>query len=264
MLIPAGPSTAPAGRRADSRSPRPPSRCSTACGARWSASRSSAIGERAVEAWAEVVMKGSRGGSSRPPGFTFGTIDSSRWRPARATRSTRIRTTGTAPGRRRSSRGWCAGGRNTLYAVLAGEERPLPLWPEAGAEGQARFLAGLDALHAAGRCTTSSRASASSSAATAARRSCWCRGRPAPARATRPPSPSSPGCRARMAAGQDFRVFLSCKTHAATDVLLENVVEVQRAAARLGRHRTRAVRRLLRPAPAGRAALPRPAARRRA
>ncbi len=30
-----------------------------------------------------------------------------------------------------------------------------------------------------------------------------------------------------MAAGQDFRAFLSCKTHAATDVLLENVVEVR-------------------------------------
>ena len=30
-----------------------------------------------------------------------------------------------------------------------------------------------------------------------------------------------------MAAGQDFRAFLSCKTHAATDVLLENVVRVR-------------------------------------
>jgi hypothetical protein len=30
-----------------------------------------------------------------------------------------------------------------------------------------------------------------------------------------------------MAADQDFRAFLSCKTHAATDVLLENVVKVQ-------------------------------------
>ncbi len=32
-------------------------------------------GDRAIEAWAEVVMKGSRGGRSGPPGFVFGTID---------------------------------------------------------------------------------------------------------------------------------------------------------------------------------------------
>ena len=30
-----------------------------------------------------------------------------------------------------------------------------------------------------------------------------------------------------MAADQDFRAFVSCKTHAATDVLLENVVKVR-------------------------------------
>ena len=30
-----------------------------------------------------------------------------------------------------------------------------------------------------------------------------------------------------MKEGQPYRVFLSCKTHAATDVLLENVLEVQ-------------------------------------
>jgi hypothetical protein len=30
-----------------------------------------------------------------------------------------------------------------------------------------------------------------------------------------------------MASGRDYRVFLSCKTHAATDVLLKNVLDVQ-------------------------------------
>ena len=36
-----------------------------------------------------------------------------------------------------------------------------------------------------------------------------------------------PAPRRRCRTGQAFRVFLSCKTHAATDVLLENVLEVQ-------------------------------------
>ena len=107
-------------------------------------------GERAIEAWAEVVMKGGFGGSSSPPGFTFGVIDERPLEPGKTYTLDPDPNDIYGSWAAQVSEGLVAGGRNILYTVLAGEERPLPLWPEAGAEGQERFMAGFDALHAAG------------------------------------------------------------------------------------------------------------------
>ena len=68
--------------------------------------------------------------------------------------------------------------------------------------------------------------------------------------------------RVRPAPGGDegeagpYRVFLSCKTHAATDVLLKNVLEVQEKLRELRDGRPEAVRQALRRPAARRAALP--------
>ena len=120
-----------------------------------------------------------------------------------------------------------AGGQNTLYAVLAGEERPLPLWPEAGAEGQARFMAGLDALHAAGALhgfEPSKREFIGGHGETPV---LLVQGPPGTGKSYSTAFALFARLQGAMAADQDFRAFLSCKTHAATDVLLENVVKVR-------------------------------------
>jgi hypothetical protein len=184
-------------------------------------------GERAVEAWAEAVMKGSRGGRSRPPGFTFGTIDEQPLEPGK------IYTLDPDPSdvygswAAQVAEGLVAGGPNTLYAILAGEERPLPLWPEAGAEGQARFMAGLDALHAAGalhRFEPSKREFIGGHGSTPV---LLVQGPPGTGKSYSTAFALFARLQGAMTADQDFRAFLSCKTHAATDVLLDNVVTVR-------------------------------------
>ena len=120
-----------------------------------------------------------------------------------------------------------AGGRNTLYDRLAGRP-PRPVALAAGAPpGQARFLAGLEPSTPPARCTTSSRASASSSAATATTPVLLVQGPPGTGKSYSTAFAVFARLQGAMAAGQRFRVFVSCKTHAATDVLLENVVEVR-------------------------------------
>ena len=120
-----------------------------------------------------------------------------------------------------------AGGQNTLYAVLAGEERPLPLWPEAGAEGQARFMAGLDALHAAGALHGFEPSKRDFIGGHGSTPVLLVQGPPGTGKSYSTAFALFARLQGAMAADQDFRAFVSCKTHAATDVLLENVVKVR-------------------------------------
>lgn len=185
------------------------------------------VGERAVAAWAEVVMKGSHGGRSRPPGFTFGTIGE---QPLEAGKSYTLDPDPSdiyGSWAAQVAEGLVAGGRNTLYAVLAGEERPLPLWPEAGVEGQARFMAGLGALHAAGALHGFEPSKREFIAGHGSTPVLLVQGPPGTGKSYSTAFALFARLQGAMAADQDFRAFLSCKTHAATDVLLENVVRVR-------------------------------------
>ena len=182
-------------------------------------------GERAVEAWAEVVLSESRGGVRTDKGSSSAPSTSRPWsRQALHPRPDPNDCYGSWAAQ--VVEGLVAGGENALYAVLAGEERPLPPGPRR-APGRRGSWPGSTRSTPRERCTTSSRASGSSSAATAAPRSCWSRGRPGTGKSYSTAFAVFARLQGAMAAGQDFRVFVSCKTHAATDVLLENVVEVQ-------------------------------------
>jgi hypothetical protein len=125
-----------------------------------------------------------------------------------------------------------AGAANALYARLADPAGEQVRWPAAAVEGQLRFVAGLEALH-----------------------------RAEPLHPAEPEQPFDPSQRAyiagygdaptllvqgppgtgksystafallarlqgALAAGQEFRALLSCKTHAATHVLLEKLAQV--------------------------------------
>jgi hypothetical protein len=183
-------------------------------------------GDRALEATAEVLMVGSRRGSG-PKGFIFNTMDE------RPLEHGKIYTLDPNPNDFNGSHAaqvaaaLVAGGKNTLYAVLAGEERPLPLWPEAGAEGQARFMAGLDALHAAGALHGFEQSKREFIGGHGGTPVLLVQGPPGTGKSYSTAFALFARLQGAMAADQDFRAFLSCKTHAATDVLLENVVTVR-------------------------------------
>jgi len=116
---------------------------------------------------------------------------------------------------------------HTLYERVAKRTGSDTDWPEAAADGQARFLEGLQALERFGALHDFE----------AAKRDYIGRHGGDPLLLVQgPPGTGKSYCTAfavlarlqgAFAAGIDLRAFLSCKTHSATDVLLDAIVEVQ-------------------------------------
>lgn len=122
--------------------------------------------------------------------------------------------------------GLIEGGENTLYRRLATIETPDPEWSPVAEHCQSRFLAGLDALHLAGHLhgfEDSKREFIGDHGATP-----WLlvQGPPGTGKSYTTAFALLARIQGAMAAGIDYRVFVCCKTHSATDVLIRNVVEV--------------------------------------
>ena len=116
------------------------------------------------------------------------------------------------------------GGENTLYRVLSGDEPPpQPDWPDAAGAGQQRFLAGLDALHAAGEMHGFELSKHAFIGEHGSDPILLVQGPPGTGKSYSTAFAILARMQGSMTAGRDFRVFLSCTTHAATDVLLDNV-----------------------------------------
>ncbi|HEX5163964.1 MAG TPA: AAA domain-containing protein [Thermomicrobiales bacterium] len=128
-------------------------------------------------------------------------------------------------------KGLIEGGVNTLFdwlsdtAALAGARHD---WPLAAAEGQRRFLAGLDALGAAGALHGFEPGKRDYIAGHGDAPILLVQGPPGTGKSYSTAFAIFARIQGAMAAGIPFRVFLTCKTHAATDVLLDNVLNVQR------------------------------------
>jgi hypothetical protein len=123
--------------------------------------------------------------------------------------------------------GLVAGGANELYARLVDPAAASVDWSPAAAEGQQRFLDGLDALHAAGALhgfEPSKREYIGGHGATPA---LLVQGPPGTGKSYTTAFAVFARLQGAMAANRGFRALLSCKTHAATDVLLENTRKVQ-------------------------------------
>ena len=149
--------------------------------------------------------------------------------------------------------GLCDGQPNVLYDRLV---TPPPPGDGAGLPGQAAFLAGLDAFRQAGLLHDFE---------IGKREFIGGHGRTPVLLVQGPPGTGKSYCTAfavfarlqgAMQEERPYRVFLSCKTHAATDVLLKNVLEVQEKLRELRDGQPEAVRQALRRPPARRAALP--------
>jgi hypothetical protein len=181
---------------------------------------------QAVRAYADVVMSGSRGGSGN--GFFFGTVDE---RPLEADS---LYTLDPDPN---SYHGYWAskvveglieGGDNLLYRLLTGSDLPAPSWPEVARQGQERFFAGLDALHASGTLHDFEPSKREFISEHGAAPLLLVQGPPGTGKSYSTAFALFARLQGAMAAGREFRAFLSCKTHAATDVLLTNVLDVQK------------------------------------
>jgi len=183
---------------------------------------------RAVRAWAEISMNGPMGGSGSR-GFLFGTIGDNNRPLEPGTTYTLDANPNDIYGywSTKVTEGLMAGGENTLYTMLSGGERPDPVWPEKAAIAQQRFLDGLDALHAVGAqhdFEPSKREFISQHGDTPL---LLVQGPPGTGKSYSTAFALLARLQGAMAASRDFRIILSCKTHAATDVLLQNVVDAR-------------------------------------
>ncbi|MEA2597602.1 MAG: hypothetical protein QOF01_4071, partial [Thermomicrobiales bacterium] len=119
------------------------------------------------------------------------------------------------------------GGENALYNLLAGTTASELSWSAAAENGQRRFLAALDALHEAGYLHGFESSKRDFIAGHGATPVLLVQGPPGTGKSYTTAFALLARLQGAMAAGTDFRIFVSCKTHSATDVLLRNIVEVK-------------------------------------
>ncbi len=124
--------------------------------------------------------------------------------------------------------GLAAGEPNALYDRLADPSRIGVDWPEAAAEGQALFLAGLDALSSAGEALGFEPGKRAYIGEHGGDRTLLVQGPPGTGKSYSTAFALFARLQGALAAGHPCRALVSCKTHAATDVLLGKIADVQR------------------------------------
>jgi hypothetical protein len=180
---------------------------------------------KAIRAFAEVEMNGSRGGSGMK-GFAFG----SRLRPLDAGE---LYTLDDDPNdfngywASKVTEGLIAGGWNRLHDFLLDAQWPEIAVPPASIDAQQRFLDGLEAMHAVGAFGVSfeqsKRRFISGNTASPV---LLVQGPPGTGKSFSTAFALFARIQAAMAGNRDYRIVISCKTHAAIDVLLHNVRDV--------------------------------------
>ena len=121
----------------------------------------------------------------------------------------------------------CAGGVNTLYERLDAPDTAHVTWPDSARDGQARFLAGLDALHAAGALHDFEPGKRRFIGECGDLPTLLVQGPPGTGKSYSTAFALFARLQGAMAAGEPFRAFVSCKTHAATNVLLDDILLVR-------------------------------------
>lgn len=176
-----------------------------------------------------IVLSGVRRGDAR--GFTFGTM-SSHDRPL--TEGQQYTVEGDPNDH---YGGWCAkvvaelgrrGQDHTLYRRIEDPASAEVSWPVEAAATQERFFAGLEALHAAGAFHNFEASKRLYIAGCGDVPTLMVQGPPGTGKSFTTAYALLARIQAAMAADCTYRAVLSCKTHAATDVLLNNLVEARR------------------------------------
>ena len=117
--------------------------------------------------------------------------------------------------------------RNALYNRLVDPTTAQVDWDDTEAQAQQRFLMGLDALHDAGALHSFEESKRDYMGAHGADPILLVQGPPGTGKSYSTSFAVFARLQGALAAGRDFRIFVSCKTHAATDVLLENILSAQ-------------------------------------
>ena len=117
--------------------------------------------------------------------------------------------------------------RNTLYDRITDPISAQVNWGESEAQAQTRFLTGLDALRDAGALHDFEESKRDYIGSHGADPLLLVQGPPGTGKSYSTAFAVFARLQGALAAGRDFRVFVSCKTHAATDVLLENILSAQ-------------------------------------
>ena len=123
--------------------------------------------------------------------------------------------------------GLVAGGRNTLYERLVNPAAARVTWPAEAGSAQERFRAGLDAFYQAGAFHALEESKRTYIGGYGDAPTLLVQGPPGTGKSYATAFALFARLQGAMAAGRDLRVFVSCKTHAATDVLLRNVLQAQ-------------------------------------
>jgi hypothetical protein len=177
---------------------------------------------RATAALAEVELKDSRGSDATKP-FVFPAIN-------RPLEDEKLYTLDPSPDDwygywlRQVVNGLCAGQLSILYDRLV---TPPSRSDGAGLPGQTEFLAGLDAFHQAGHLHDFEIGKREFIGGHGRTPVLLVQGPPGTGKSYSTAFAIFARLQAAMKENRPCRVFLSCKTHAATDVLLKNVLEVQ-------------------------------------
>jgi len=120
-----------------------------------------------------------------------------------------------------------AGGANTLYHRMTDPAAARVTWPVQAREGQARFLQGLVALHEAGAFHALEASKHAYIGGHGDAPLLLVQGPPGTGKSYASAFALLARLQGAMTAGQDLRAFVTCKTHAATDVLLGGVAAAQ-------------------------------------
>jgi hypothetical protein len=121
-----------------------------------------------------------------------------------------------------------ATGANVLYDRISQPSKPgLVQWSDAAAAGQARFLAGLEAMHGAGALHDFEPSKQDYIGRHGSDPILLVQGPPGTGKSYATAFALFARLQGALAAEQHYRVLVSCKTHAATDELLRNLIKVR-------------------------------------
>jgi hypothetical protein len=129
--------------------------------------------------------------------------------------------------------GLLAGGRNELFERVRLQGQGDVAWPEAARQGQARFMAGLRAMHEAGANYGFEPSKVAFIGSHGDTPLLLVQGPPGTGKSFTTAYAILARLQGALAAGMPFRALLGAKTHAATNVLLENVVGAVQELARM-------------------------------
>ncbi|OJW10306.1 MAG: DNA helicase [Planctomycetales bacterium 71-10] len=177
---------------------------------------------RITSAFAEVELKDSRGGGSTAP-YVFPAF-------CRPLEEGKVYTLDSCPNEwmaywcKEVVEGLCSGRPSVLHDRLVHPPAP---GDGGGSPGQVEFLAGLDAFHAAGHLHDFEVGKRELIGGHARTPILLVQGPPGTGKSYSTAFAVFARLQGAMREGRPFRALLSCKTHAATDVLLRNVLEVR-------------------------------------